>query len=140
MFYFANPFNSTVLDVDLVDVAETLADQFFDFCAGAHHGEQLFISEEVQARVLGADAGHELENVELDFLQLFYDLFAVETENNVFRDEPDGVIEVKTLDEFAMGFAQFVKKSEIARRDVFFIGHVIVRDSDVGFFHLPPTV
>jgi hypothetical protein len=55
-------------------------------------------------------------------------LFAVETENDVFRNEPDGVIEIEAFDEFAVSFAQFVKKGKIARWNVLFIGHIIIGD------------
>jgi hypothetical protein len=67
-------------------------------------------------------------------------LFAVETENDVFRNEPDGVIEVEAFDEFAVGFAQFIKKGKITKRNVLFIGHVIIGDLHIRFFHLAPTV
>ena len=58
-------------------------------------------------------------------------MFAVKTENNVFRNEPDGVIEVEAFDEFAVGFTQFVKKGKITRWNVLFIGHVIIGDLHV---------
>lgn len=37
-----------------------------------------------------------------------------------------------------MGFSQLIKHNKIVLSDILFIGHVIVGDFDVGFFHLSP--